>query len=288
MLWFTLSLLTAFFSATEAAFAKRWFGERDVLTMSAYVLAYSSPLMLLPLLLSPPAPGPGFWQTFFLILPFNLAGTLLYMGAINLSPLSLTMPYLSVTPLGTLLAGMFFLGEFPDGWGLLGVLSVVGGSFVLNLEKNAGFSLTAPFKAIVRERGSLYMLLAALIFGLTSALGKRMILQSSPAFACSVFPLTHNLILLALIFGSRKVKPRVLLERPGKGVLVGVFVFLHLSFHYWAVSLVAAAYMISIKRLNGLFAVLYGRILFNEDNFRNRLLGAALMSVGVLFFTLAK
>jgi drug/metabolite transporter (DMT)-like permease len=288
MLWFTLSLLTAFFSATEAAFAKRWFGERDALTMTAYVLAYSSPLMLLPLLLAPAAPDPEFWITFFIVLPFNLAGTLLYLSAINLSPLSLTMPYLSVTPLGTLLAGMFFLGEFPDVWGLLGVLSVVGGGFVLNIEEKSAFSFLAPFKAIARERGSLYMLAAALIFGLTSALGKRMILQSSPAFACSVFTLAHNLILLALIFGSRKVKPSALLERPGKGALVGLFVFLHLAFHYWAVSLVAAAYMMSIKRLNGLFAVLYGRILFNEDNFRNRLLGAALMSVGVLFFTLAE
>lgn len=289
MLWFTLSLLAAFFSATEAAFAKRWLGDFDVLSMSAYFLAYSTPLLLLPLLFfSPPPPQPGFWLTLGLTLPFNLAATMLYIGALNSSPLSLTMPYLAVTPLATMFAGMAILGETPDVWGLLGIVSVVAGGFVLNLDTTRGVTLLAPFKALAAERGSLFMLAAALIFGLTSALGKRMVMQSSPAFTGAVFPFIHNIVLLALIFATRKVKPASLLQRPGKGALVGVIVCLHLFFHFWALSLVAAAYMMSIKRLNGLFSVLYGRLLFKEENFRNRLIGAVLMSVGAVFFAFAE
>jgi len=292
MLWFTLSLLTAFLSATEAALAKRLCGDLPPLAMAAYVLAYSTPLFLVGWALTPLPPlAPGFWYTFLLILPFNLAGTMLYLQAINISPLSLTMPYLAATPLVTMVFGATLLGEFPDIWGLLGILSVVGGSFVLNLDPNRdpsqGFSLLDPLRAVLRERGSLFMLIAALIFGFTSALGKKLILQSSPAYAGAVFPLVHNLVLLTLILGSGKVRPWLLLARPGKGLVIGVCSFLHLFCHFFAISYVAAAYMVSIKRLNGVFAVLYGGLLFKEANFKYRLAGALLMSTGTIFFTLA-
>lgn len=44
--------------------------------------------------------------------------------------------------------------------------------------------------------------------------------------------------------------------------------------------------MIAIKRLNGLFGVLFGWLFFHEDNIRSRLAGALLMSAGAALIVL--
>lgn len=57
-------------------------------------------------------------------------------------------------------------------------------------------------------------------------------------------------------------------------------------FHMIAVSMTLVAYAIAIKRTSILFTVLWGALLFKEKNFKERLIGAAIMLAGVLLITL--
>ncbi|MCK4555658.1 MAG: hypothetical protein KAT83_03550 [Candidatus Aenigmarchaeota archaeon] len=51
-------------------------------------------------------------------------------------------------------------------------------------------------------------------------------------------------------------------------------------------TLTLAAYVIAVKRTNTLFSVVFGAIFFKEKNIRGRLLGAALMVLGVAIISL--
>ncbi|MFP4316281.1 MAG: EamA family transporter [Desulfovibrionales bacterium] len=286
MLWFVLSILTAFFSATQAALIKRTLSDLSPLELAFVPMAFSIPLFALTLSLVPSPPlSPDFWPTVFLLLPFNLAGMLFTMWAVRLSPLSLTLPFLAFTPALVMVSGFVLLGEVPNWMGGVGIGGIVAGSYILNL-KRGEHSLLAPFRAVTREKGSLLMLAAAVIFGLTAVLGKKIILQSSPLYAACVFFLIQNCAFVAGVLLSGKVRPNILWTRRWVGIAVGGVIFLEIFCHFLAVSMVDTAYMIAIKRLNGLFGVLYGGFLFKEEHLRERLTGAGLMTAGAALLAL--
>lgn len=281
MTWFFLALVTALLAALLVTGVKRFFSDLGGFELAAYPLAYSTPLFLVTALFMPtPHLVSGFWQTLFLMLPVNMAGYYCYMRGVTLAPMSLSMPFLSFTPMVVIVTGFLLLDEFPNGWGLLGILAIVGGSYVLNVNKASPLNLLGPFQAVLRERGVLLVLLAAAIFGLAAVLGKKLVLLSEPLYAGVMFFTIHNLVFVLLLAVSGKVPLRRYQLRPWPGMLVGVLMFLEIVFHFHAVSMVDAAYMVSVKRCSGLFAVLFGGIIFKEENIWLRLLGAGLMSLG--------
>ncbi len=73
------------------------------------------------------------------------------------------------------------LGEKVSLQGGLGILFIVVGSYTLNIhEIRRGFF--KPFKAVLKEKGSILMICVALIYSVTSSLGKMAIEHSSPLF----------------------------------------------------------------------------------------------------------
>jgi len=57
--------------------------------------------------------------------------------------------------------------------------------------------------------------------------------------------------------------------------------------HYSAINMIQVAYMISIKRLSLLFAILYGVFWFHEQNLRERLIGGIIIIAGATFIAFA-
>lgn len=282
MLWFLLAFATAFFSASEAAVAKRKLGDLPPLAIIAYPCAYSLPLFAGVLaFLDAPALAPGFWPVLAVLVPLNALGMLLTFWAVKISPLSLTMPFQAFTPMFVVATGFFFLGEVPSWLGVLGILTIVFGSWVLTAggpRRNG--DLLAPLKAVVAEPGSRLMLGASLVFAFAAVLGKSLLLRSDPLFAGMMFFSVHNAAVLAALFFAGRITPAALLERPAAGLLIGVMMFFHIICHFFAISLTYAAYMIAVKRLNGLIGVMYGGVMFKESNMTRRLVGAGFMALG--------
>ncbi len=295
MLWFWLALSTAFFQASEAAALKKWFGDLPPLAMSTVMLLYSLPFFALALPFVWQTPGDGFWTVMAVLLPLNALAYLLNMTAINVAPLSLVMPYLSFTPVFAALFAWPILGEEIPPLGWLGIAITVAGSWVLNLEGNGRRvpvreRLLAPFTALASEPGARCMLGTALLYGITSVLGKQLLRYASPAFAGVVFFLCLSFLVLAgLTLAGRldRALVRTLVARPAQGGVMGLMALCHNLAHMAAVALAPVAYMISVKRLSGIFGVLYGGLLFDEKNVRLRLMGAVLMCLGAVAVTLA-
>lgn len=287
MLWLTLSFMTALASATEAAYLKKHFPTLRPFEAGLYPTAYTLPfyLLLLPFI-GEPHIAPDYWQTVFILLPVNITGMLLYYRAINLAPISLTLPYLAFTPAFVLFTGYAILGEIPNIWGAAGVALIVAGCYILNIDPKNNGDWTAPFKAIVSNPGSRSALGAALVFSVAAVLGRKGVIESDPIFfMATFFPLQAATILIILpLTGLASLS--CLRLTPKKGVTLGFIFFLHILFHCTAISLTKAAYMISIKRLNALFAVILGALYLNETNIRTRATGTTLMVTGAALIAL--
>ncbi|MBN1520899.1 MAG: EamA family transporter, partial [Candidatus Aureabacteria bacterium] len=232
-----------------------------------------------------PALSGRFFFFLFLAQPLELTAALLYLKAIKISPLSLTVPFLSFTPVFLLFAGALFLGETVTFLGVFGIGLVCGGSYVLYLEKGMG-DIFLPLRSLFRERGSLLMLLVSLIFSFTAPMGKRVIQESSPAVA-----MVSYRAMGALIFTLYFMKKRCGLREPIKrysalSPLVFIDV-LHYIFHFGGIILVEVVYFISIKRLSILISLILGKLVFRETHFKLRLAGATVMLAGaaiIIFF----
>lgn len=285
--WLILSLLTAFSVASQDTWVKKYFSHLNHYEMSAVPLFYSAPLFasVIGFAEIPPL-DKTFWVCFIISLPLNGVALVVYMKAIRLSPLSLTLPYLSFTPAFMIVTGYVFLGEIPGNLGLLGILIICIGAYILNLEKGFHY-FSEPVKAIFREKGSVLMLFVALIFSFAAAIGKKTILHSSPEFFTLSFFLIFDLIMVALFLLAGKTEIRSILESPLKGIGAGVLFFSHVMCHGFAISLTKAAYMISVKRFSILIGIIYGRLVFNEENSLVRFVGAFLMICGAALISLS-
>lgn len=274
MIWFPLALLSAFSWATADYLTKRWFSPYGAWQMAFLRHLFSLPFLwsLLPFC---PAlhPSPGFWATVGILLPVEVLATVLYMEAIRSSPLSLTLPFLSFTPIFLVLPGVWILGERPGSWGLLGIGLVALGGYLLNL----GGGLWGPFVAIGRERGSWMMLVVAGLYAWTSALGKKALLLSHPFFFGPLY-VTLLTLCLGLGAGGKGLKAAPI----GRCLALGGMMALMFLSHWISIILVEASYMIAVKRTSPLFGVLYGGLALGEGDFRRRFLATALMVVGVV------
>jgi len=280
MTWFFLSLAAAFLMATNAAYMKRFFSDVSSWDMCVIPFLYSMPLCGLALLaIDIPKLGDGFLPALFWVTPVTMVAVILHFRAIHVSPLSLTLPFLSFTPVFVLFTGDLILNEQLSTMGIMGMLLVVIGGYVINLD-SVRLGLFGPIKAIFREPGSALMLIVAALYALASVGGKLMIINSSPMFTgMFLFWLLGILIPLTLI-GSGKASIKVVLRKPLLGLGAGFIVFTEIVCHNFAMSMVAAAYMITIKRMTGIFSVIYGWFLFNERGIRYRFFGTAIMTIG--------
>jgi len=285
-MWLILSLLTALAVASGDTCVKKFFSHLSAYEMLAYPLVYSFPMFAVSLFFIPvPQLDTTFFWCFLASIPLNGFGFVIYMKAIKISPLSLTVPYLAFTPAFMIATGFIFLNELPNTWGIAGILIICAGSYILNVIPRK-WNFFAPVQAIFSEKGSWMMLIVSFIFSFASVIGKKGILHSSPLFFTFSFTGAFNLFLLAFLCICGKIRLSSFRKDPFKGFITGCLFFLQGVFQGLAMPLAKAAYIISVKRLSIVFGVIFGSLIFKEENLAFRLGGAILMLAGTLIITL--
>ncbi len=281
MTWFFLALGAAFFLATSDYLVKRYFSDLPVGEMVMVRFVGVVPACLAILVFRPmPVVHPEFWSSVALALPAELVATFLYAKAIQVSPLSLAQPFLAFTPLFALITGLFILGETPSWGGLLGIMLLAVGGYGLNIDQ-ARHGWAQPLMAVTREKGSWMMLTVAAIYAFTTVLGRRAVLAADPWFMAGLYPLLVS-VGVALVLGLSGRLSWAWLRRPLPAMVVCVTASLHLIFHFMAINLVQAAYMISVKRLSIVIAMLYGGVFLREARLGQHLMVAIIMEAGAV------
>jgi len=286
MSWLAYALLCALFLATADVCAKKALGRVD-----EYLVAWGRLVCAAPLFV-PIAPwqevatlDPQFWLIVLILLPFEITAIFLYNRAIKISDLSITTPFLGLTPL--FLAGTAFLvlGERLSFAGFSGIVLIVLGAYVLNVSRLRQ-GLLAPITAIVREPGSRLMVIVALLYSITALLGKMAAQRAGVLLFAAIYTVIVVLVLTpAALRAARGGLLRKAFRNPwflALGPCYGLMMLCHLN----AIVMVEASYMIAVKRCSLLFGIMYGRLIFKEAGFRERISGGLVMIAGILCIAL--
>jgi len=219
----------------------------------------------------------------------NLVANFLFLRSVQLSPLSLSVPYLAFTPVFSAIPAYLFYAEVPTGLGWAGILAVGLGAFFLN-PGNREHGWAAPIWALWTERGSLYMLVVAALWSVTPVLDKGASASTSAMWHTMVLSAGVGVVFVgarALRDGSLSVVASEVAEEPVWVALSGLFSVTAMVLQLSAYDYIDVAYVETIKRAVGVMgSIVAGWILFDESEVGRRLLGAAVMTLGVVLVIL--
>jgi len=306
MLWIFLALLGALANAAYFIIVKKYITALDpkLLTGIGFTLG-GGLLFLVSAYRGFPPLGPDFFSAVGVTLILNIIGLNLIFKALSSSDLSLSVPMLSFTPAILIGTSYILLHEVPSLFGFLGICIIVFGSYVLNISEEHEHFLD-PVRAMIRNRGSWYMLIVAFLFAISINFDKIALLNSDPFFgmALTVFMIgiaflaesvySHytgrNKSLNQVMNNPVHVAPAVtslhLRQFTGLCLLIGLFVAVEAASINMAYTLQIVPYVIAIKRMSIIFMVLYGTLVFSEEDILKRILGAALMVAGAIIILL--
>ncbi len=216
----------------------------------------------------------------------NVAASILYMKAISKGDISAVVPMLSFTPLFLLVTSPFLIGEFPKFWGIAGMILIVVGSYLLNVNLKSK-NIFAPFKALLQNKGTRYMLIVAVLWAVSANFDKLSIQYSSVfqhIFFVNVFVFLGITVVVTIM---KRFKISEIQKDKKNLFIMSLFTTTTYICQMMALSLTLVAYVISLKRISGLIAVFLGHFILGEPNLKERVLGAFLMFLGVAFIVLA-
>ncbi len=292
MTWFLLASCTALFEALKDVASKQ-----SLKSLDEYVVLWAftgvGALALVPVLLLTtgwPEFGPRFGWAALFGGSLNVFAYLCYIRAIKIADLSLTVPLVSLTPLFLLVTSPLIVQEYPSWGDVFGVVVLIVGSYVLNLQttptNEPRSSYWAPLRAMATNPGSRLMLMVAFVWSITSNIDKVGVQNSSP------------LMWVIVLFSCVSCGTLPFALRRGKGAFVQAFAqakllgltgllnIVGVGFQMWALTLAPVTQVIAVKRMSTLIAVLFGVFWFGESGLRERLLGAAIMVAGVALISL--
>ena len=213
----------------------------------------------------------------------GLFSALLFLKAIKQSDLSLTIPLLSLSPMFSSLFSFFFLNEQLSNIQYLGIFLIILGTLILYSKKLTIYEIFKSFKIILKNSSAKLMVLVSIIWSLTPVLDKICLKNSS----VNIHGFIQSLGMITLLIFLFK-KDTVQTENTKKNwriILLTVFIGSTATIlQFYAILTNYVPIMESIKRSIGqLSSVFLGKIFFNEEVNKPKVVGVIVLSIGVYF-----
>jgi drug/metabolite transporter (DMT)-like permease len=304
MFWAILAGIAACTNATYFVINKKFLERLNPYQLGAAGFLWSGILLLIiSYIHGIPAIGPGFIGALLVSTFLNIICTILIFRALSSSDISLSIPMLSFTPLFLVGTSALLLGEFPSAVGILGILVIVSGSYILNTDAEHE-RITDPFRAMISHQAVLGILIVAFLYAVAINFDKILLLNTDPYFGigveCILLGLTFTLIATTEWYGYLPVFLRAQVptqstaaaENPvpapfwylaGAGILGGSLITVEVIAINTAFLLQIVPYVMAIKRMSIILVVLYGTLIFREKEIARRIAGAGLMVLGAVF-----
>ncbi len=291
MTWLLFALLAALSESFKSLLSKRSLGfvSPEWTALAACVIPIPLLLGCLLVFQDPWSVGPQFFPALLAGGSLNVWALYLFMRALQSSDLSVTVPFISFTPIFLLVTSPVLVGDVPTASDLFGILCIVAGAYVLHIQ-GAHQHWWAPFQAIVSQEGPRKMLAVAVIYSFSSNIDKLGVQQSSPlVWALAITSFMTIGYLFWLNWGAETPRPTQVPHRIiGFLVLIGVFQGLGLIVHNHALSIGPVPSVIAVKRSSILFASLWGFLFLQEGPVRERLTGVLLMILGIVIMAIGE
>lgn len=284
MLWALLSILSGLGDAMIFALMKKLNGVNNLIIVWVHY-TFALPFLLIVLYFNYPQKisSTVYWTA-------GLNGVLLILTtymlvkALQISRLSVSLPMLSLTPLFLVILSYVMLKEMPTVSGFIGILLIVVGAYVVNIKNGKGFF--APFKSLLKIKGSLYVIIVAFVWAITANLFKIGILSSNAIYFSALVYSFISLIMLPLFFVNLNKNLNEMKQNFKMLFFLGVSSAFMISASSYAMIGAIVPYVISLKRSSLVFSIFIGYLFFNEKDIKNALAGTVIMLIGGILITI--
>lgn len=289
--------LTALFKSSSSIISKELL-DTDV---NPYVSSWALRIFAIPALIPAlyitggvPDLDPVFYPLLLLNTGIGVLGTIFYMKALNVGDISLVDPISALSPLLLLITTPLIVNEFPSPLGLVGVMIIVCGVYLLKLQKVTGsdtFSkdtVLSPFYGIVNEPATKYIVLMILVYSISAPVDKIIIEASGPIMYSLSLHICQSIILTGVaIYMTDSWRSDMFSRETIKLSPIGVLSGLASMFQMIALTYTLVVYVISIKRLGILIGTIWGIFVRGEEGGIPRLIGSGLIIAGTIFISVA-
>jgi drug/metabolite transporter (DMT)-like permease len=245
--------------------------------------AHLPPLMVWVSMEQPLHVNWGYLFPGFGVLALTVVGNLLAIRALSLSPFSLMIPVMCLSPVFTSLIGIPLLQEWPSAMQWSGILLAVAGVLCLYAPEDRPWDILSFWPGFFRERGASSMALSALAWSLSAPMDKLALRHADPAFH-AIFVFTGLVIFLFIwlsIRGEWKTAP---ITRPFWALMLatGTAGAAADILQLMALQHIAAGSFEAIKRVvSQVLALILAYFLFGERLTKPKMLGICVICVGV-------
>lgn len=272
--WLLLSVAGAFFTSVYFFLGRKMMGKSDAYSISAMTsIIVASLLLFVSFLVGFPSLGSSFFIDVAIASVVVIPSMVMLMRALISDELSSAVPMLSFTPVFMIATSFFLLGEVPSFLGIVGVLLIFLGSYLLS-----------PTLSFSSDRSCLLMLALAFVYSISSVLCKKVIVESDAFFGYGIIYLVAALFFTAFCI-FRKI-PLIKGNNAVPMMSVGFILAISEICIGLALSMQLAAYVIAVKRLSVLFTTAAGIILLRESRGKIKLIAASIMLVGMIVIAL--
>ncbi len=204
----------------------------------------------------------------------DAAAEYLKMKALSLGDISYVSCFLAFTPAFVLLSSPILTGDSIPLQGILCILLIVLGGIFVSLRRGVTRrELNAP--AVAAALGS------AFFFSLNVCFDKLAVQEATPAF--SGFAMTFMAALVMAPFAFRRSGAFLALKSQSHALhFRGILETCFMTSKLLALQYLPAQYVAGLVRISLVLTIIAGRLAFKEEQFMRRLVGGALVAVGVL------
>lgn len=288
-MWLFYAILCALSDSLASLFNKKLVSKKqDAFSISTFIHGFGSVIIVLVALMTSEnllkLPGNAVWLI-LLTAAFVAAAGVILLLSLKKGDLSLIAPIQTITPLIILVIAIFFLSEAPKPIGLLGIIMIILGGIIL--DKDPKESLKSIMSRIVSYKPALLAVAAAGLYALASVFDKAGLkLVTIGVWFFYVYLFTFLLLLPIVLVKKRREFVNL---KKNKALIVGTTIFSVAAIYLQLLALKSAmvTYVLSIKRLSSVFAVLLAYLFLNEKRALLRFRGAIIMVIGAILIGLS-
>jgi drug/metabolite transporter (DMT)-like permease len=283
MTWYVFSLLSALFSSFAAVTQKKVLFKNKALEFSS-ILALFNLVLAIPFFFFIDFQTLNILNISVLFLKSVLGAItfLLVMLGIKKLEISRALPLLVLTPGIVAIFAFITLGETLTIIEIIGIILLIAGTYIFSLKKQ---KIKTPLKEAINPKGHYYIILALILFAVTSILDKAILNNFKlPLNAFMGFQhLFLGIIFSIMILTQKNSQFKKTFTKTWKLILlISFFTITYRYTHLLAIKSAPVALALSIKRISVFFAVILGGTLFREHNLIKKIIATAIMTIGAI------
>ncbi|MDP2750898.1 MAG: EamA family transporter [Nanoarchaeota archaeon] len=219
-------------------------------------------------------------------------GLILFTKSLQHAQIGKTVPLMAISPVVTMIFALIFLKEIPDTKGFIGIMMVVLGVYALKIDHFGKSHVLEPIINILKNRGSRYMLMASILYGINSVIEKYVIIQTNVFTRVVIYSYFVILIMTVylIVMDGKQFKRKVANAFKKDRLWIALFTIGfagEVIFTAVGLKLNLAAYAVSIKRVGIIGSVIFAHYMLNEKkHFLHHLLGAAMLVAGAMLIAM--